>query len=199
VQSHLIYQRIRQMAAEKKVPVIAFVEDVAASGGYMIACAAEEIVADASSIVGSIGVVGASFGFTEAIKKLGIERRVYTAGEHKVMLDPFQPEDPEDVARLKALQADIHTQFIDLVKTSRGARLTGPEKTLFSGEYWVGSKALDYGLVDRIGDLRTVMKERYGEDVVLPLMTQPRGFLGRFVPGLYSAPKSNCSLADDFV
>src|SRR6185312_3538318 len=133
VQSHLIYQRIRQMAAEKKVPVIAFVEDVAASGGYMIACAAEEIVADASSIVGSIGVVGASFGFDEAIKRLGIERRVYTAGEHKVMLDPFRPEDPADVARLLAIQHDIHRHFIDLVKSSRRDKLTGPEKTLFSG------------------------------------------------------------------
>ena len=130
VQSHLIYQRIRQMAAEKKVPVIAFVEDVAASGGYMIACAAEEIVADASSIVGSIGVVGASFGFDEAIKRLGIERRVYTAGEHKVMLDPFQPEKPEDVEKLRSIQKEIHEDFIGLVKASRGARLSGPEQNL---------------------------------------------------------------------
>jgi signal peptide peptidase SppA len=182
VQSHLIYQRIRQMAAEKHVPVIAFVEDVAASGGYMIACAAEEIVADASSIVGSIGVVGASFGFDEAIKRLGIERRVYTAGEHKVMLDPFQPEKPEDVERLRALQQQIHTDFIGLVKASRGARLRGPEDDLFSGAYWTGRSALELGLVDRVGDLRAVLRERFGEDVLTPLIAASRGWLSRFAP-----------------
>src|SRR3954471_17020350 len=131
VQSHLIYRRIRELAAENKRPVIAFVEDVAASGGYMIACAADEIICDPSSIVGSIGVVGASFGAHEAIKKLGIERRVYTAGEKKVMLDPFLPENPEDVEHLKTIQREIHETFIGLVKQSRGARLTGPENTLF--------------------------------------------------------------------
>jgi signal peptide peptidase SppA len=179
VQSHLIYQRIRQMAAEKKVPVIAFVEDVAASGGYMIACAAEEIVADASSIVGSIGVVGASFGFDEAIKRLGIERRVYTAGEHKVMLDPFQPEKQEDVERLRSIQKEIHEDFIGLVKTSRGARLKGPEQDLFSGEYWTGRTALGFGLIDRIGDLRSVLRERFGEEVLTPLVAPSRGLLSR--------------------
>ena len=175
VQSHLIYQRIRQMAAEKKVPVIAFVEDVAASGGYMIACAAEEIVADASSIVGSIGVVGASFGFDEAIKRLGIERRVYTAGDHKVMLDPFQPEKPEDVERLRSIQKEIHEDFIGLVKTSRGARLSGPEQNLFSGEYWTGRKALAFGLIDRIGrpSLRAARALRRGGDYP-PGRTEPR-------------------------
>lgn len=182
VQSHFIYQRIRQMAAEKQVPVIAFVEDVAASGGYMIACAADEIIADASSIVGSIGVVGTSFGFDEAMKRLGIERRVYTAGEHKVMLDPFQPEKPEDVERLRAIQKEIHASFIDLVKTSRGARLAGPEKDLFSGQYWTGRTALEMGLVDRVGELRTVLRERYGEDVLTPLIAVSRGWLSRFAP-----------------
>jgi serine protease SohB len=184
VQSHLIFMRVKQLSKEKKLPVIAFVEDVAASGGYMIACAADEIIADASSIVGSIGVVGASFGFVDAIKKLGVERRIYTAGEHKVMLDPFKPEDPEDVARLKALQAEIHSNFIELVKGSRGARLTGPEKTLFSGEYWLAGTALSYGLIDRLGDLRTVMKERFGEDVLLPIILPARGLFSRFVPGM---------------
>jgi serine protease SohB len=179
VQSHLIYQRIRQMAAEKKVPVIAFVEDVAASGGYMIACAAEEIVADPSSIVGSIGVVGASFGFDEAMKRLGIERRVYTAGEHKVMLDPFQPENPEDVERLLSIQKEIHEDFIGLVKTSRGTRLSAPEQSVFSGEYWTGRTALAFGLIDRIGDLRSVLRERFGEEVVTPLIAPSRGLLGR--------------------
>ncbi len=179
VQSHLIYQRIRQMAAEKKVPVLAFVEDVAASGGYLIACAGEEIVADASSIVGSIGVVGASFGFDEAIKRLGIERRVYTAGEHKVMLDPFQPEKPEDVERLRSIQKEIHEDFIGLVKTSRGARLSGSEQNLFSGEYWTGRTALAFGLVDRIGDIRSVLRERFGEEVLMPLIAPSRGLLSR--------------------
>ena len=187
VQSHLIFSRIRLLAKEKKLPVIAFVEDVAASGGYMIACAADEIIGDESSIVGSIGVVGASFGFVDALQKLGIERRIYTAGDRKVMLDPFKPEDPEDVARIKALQAEIHSNFINLVKDSRGARLTGPEKTLFSGEYWLAGTALGYGLIDRMSDIRTVMKERYGEDVLLPVISQPRGFLSRFIPGMKTA------------
>src|SRR5215471_16827695 len=176
VQSHLIYARIRQLAAEKSVPVIAFVEDVAASGGYMLACAADEIVCDPSSIVGSISVVGASFGLHEAMHKLGIERRVYTAGEKKVMLDPFLPEKPEDVEHLKALQREVHETFIGLVQTSRGARLTGPENTLFSGEYWAAKTALGYGLIDRLGDLRSVLRERFGKGVMTPLVAAERGF-----------------------
>ena len=203
VQSHLIFARIRQLSAEKKLPVFAFVEDVAASGGYMIACAADEIIADTSSIVGSIGVVGASFGFVEALKKLGIERRVYTAGEHKVSLDPFQPEDPEDVARLKMLQAEIHNNFIDLVKTSRGTRLTGPEKTLFSGEYWIAGTALSYGLIDRVGDIRAAMKERFGDDVLLPVMSPVRGLFSRFIPRMSSSTQLvdavNVRLTDDIM
>jgi serine protease SohB len=187
VQSHLISRRIRQLADEKSVPVIAFVEDVAASGGYMIACAADEIVCDPSSIVGSIGVVGATFGVAEAIKKLGIERRVYTAGEKKVMLDPFLPEKPEDVEHLKAIQRDIHETFIALVKTSRGARLTGPENTVFSGEYWSARTALGYGLIDRLGDLRAVLRERFGEDVTTPLVSTERGWFGRRSPGVGAA------------
>jgi serine protease SohB len=184
VQSHVIFQRIRQLAAEKALPVIGFVEDVAASGGYMIACAADEIVCDASSIVGSIGVVGASFGFPEAIRKFGIERRIYTAGEHKAMLDPFLPENPEDVERLQAIQRQIHESFIALVKASRGAKLAGPEKTLFSGEYWAGTKAMEYGLVDRIGDLRSVLRERFGKNVLTPLISSERGWFGRRTQGV---------------
>jgi serine protease SohB len=200
VQSNLIYGRVRQLAAEKKLPVIAFVEDVAASGGYMIACAADEIVGDPSSIVGSIGVVGASFGFDQAIKKLGIERRIYTAGEHKVMLDPFKPEDPEDVARLNAIQLEIHRTFIDLVKSSRGARLTGPEKTLFSGEYWTASTARGYGLVDRIGDIRSVLRERFGDKVETPIVTSSRGWFGRSVPGVeWSQMFDRAGFADEIV
>jgi serine protease SohB len=184
VQSHLIYRRIRQLAAEKSVPVIAFVEDVAASGGYMIACAADEIVCDPSSIVGSIGVVGASFGAAEAIKKLGIERRVYTAGEKKVTLDPFLPENPEDVEHLKTIQREIHETFIGLVKTSRGARLTGPENTLFSGEYWGAKTAQGFGLIDRLGDLRSVLRERFGDEVIMPLVSSERGLFGRRAQGV---------------
>lgn len=184
VQSHIIFQRIRQLAAEKALPVIGFVEDVAASGGYMIACAADEIVCDVSSIVGSIGVIGASFGFQEAIRKFGIERRIYTAGEHKGMLDPFLPANPEDVERLQVIQRQIHESFIALVKTSRGAKLAGPEKTLFSGEYWAGTKAMEYGLVDRIGDLRSVLRERFGKNVLTPLISPERGWFGRRTPGV---------------
>ena len=187
VQSHLIYRRIRQLAAEKGRRVIAFAEDVAASGGYMIACAGDEIICDASSIVGSIGVVGGSFGFTRLMEKLGIERRLYTSGEHKAMLDPFLPENPEDVEKLKAVQREIHEGFIDLVKRSRGARLTGPEKTLFSGEYWTGSKAVELGLADGIGDLRATLRARFGDDVVTPLVAPARGWFGRVQPGVAAA------------
>src|SRR3978361_1903415 len=135
-QSHLIHRRIRALADEKKVPVLAFVEDVAASGGYMIACAADEIVADASSIVGSIGVVGGSFGFDKLIEKIGIERRLYTSGENKAMLDPFLPEKPEDVEKLKAIQREIHDSFIALVKARRGGKLDSRETALFTRDYW---------------------------------------------------------------
>jgi signal peptide peptidase SppA len=184
VQSHMIYQRIRALAAEKGRPVIAFTEDVAASGGYMIACAADEIICDASSIVGSIGVVGGTFGFAKLIDKLGIERRLYTSGEHKAMLDPFLPEKPEDVDRLKAVQREIHDDFIALVKQSRGARLTGPEKDLFSGEYWTGRRAVELGLADSIGDLRTTLRERFGDQVATPLVSAERSLFGRTRPGI---------------
>jgi signal peptide peptidase SppA len=184
VQSHLIYRRIRELAVENKRPVIAFAEDVAASGGYMIACAADEIICDPSSIVGSIGVVGGSFGFVKLMDKLGIERRLYTSGENKATLDPFLPEKPEDVERLKAIQQEIHESFIDLVKGSRGARLKGPEKTLFSGEYWTGSTAIELGLADGIGDLRTTLRARFGDDVVTPLVSPARGWFGRVQPGV---------------
>src|SRR3978361_2164542 len=150
VQSRQIYLRIRQLAAEKKLPVLVFVEDVAASGGYMIACAGDEIFCDPSSILGSIGVVVGSFGFVDLIKKVGVERRLYTAGEHKAMLDPFLPENPEDVARLKQLQREIHAIFIGLVKDSRGARLKGTDDLLFTGEYWAGEKSVSLGLADAI-------------------------------------------------
>jgi signal peptide peptidase SppA len=177
VQSRQIYLRIRQLAAEKKLPVLVFVEDVAASGGYMIACAGDEIFCDPSSILGSIGVVGGSFGFQELIKRVGIERRLYTAGEHKAMLDPFLPENPDDVARVKALQREIHAIFIALVKQSRGGRLKGADDVLFTGEYWAGETSVSLGLADAIGDLRSTLRARYGEKVLTPVIAPATGLL----------------------
>jgi signal peptide peptidase SppA len=177
VQSRQIYLRIRQLAAEKKLPVLVFVEDVAASGGYMIACAGDEIFCDPSSILGSIGVVGGSFGFQELIKKVGVERRLYTAGAHKAMLDPFLPENPDDVARVKALQREIHAIFISLVKESRGSRLKGAEDVLFTGEYWAGETSISLGLADAIGDLRSTLKARYGDKVLTPVIAPSTGML----------------------
>ena len=206
VQSHLIFKRIRALADEKQVPVFAFVEDVAASGGYMIACAADEIICDNASIVGSIGVIGASFGFHKLIDKIGVERRVYTAGENKAMLDPFQPEKPEDVERFHKIQQDIHDGFIALVKSRRGAKLDSRESALFSGEFWTGRRGLELGLVDAIGDLRAVLRERYGEKVRTPLIAE-RGLFGRSKPGVLGGVTGgglaslwgNPSLAEDLV
>jgi ClpP class serine protease len=149
----------------------------------MLACAADEIVCDPFSIVGSIGVVGASFGFPKLMEKLGVERRVYTAGERKVMLDPFQPEKPDDLKRIKAIQKDIHEHFIALVKARRGAKLTGTDKILFSGEFWTAQAAIELGLADRVGDLRSSLRERYGEKVRTPLVEPKRGLLTRWLPG----------------
>src|SRR3984957_1648282 len=177
VQSRQIYLRIRQLAAEKKLPVLVFVEDVAASGGYMLACAGDEIFCDPSSILGSIGVVGGSFGFQELIKKVGIERRLYTAGEHKAMLDPFLPENPDDVARVKALQREIHAIFIALVKQSRGSRLKRADDELFTGEYWAGETSVSFGLADAIGDLRSTLRARYGDKVLTPVIAPATGML----------------------
>jgi signal peptide peptidase SppA len=201
VQSHQIYARIRQLATEKKLPVLAFVEDVAASGGYMIACAGDEIFCDPSSILGSIGVVGGTFGFTELIKKVGIERRVYTSGANKVQLDPFLPENPEDVTRLKAIQRDIHDGFIDLVKASRGTRLKSEGDYLFTGEYWAGERAVKLGLADGIGDLRSVLRVRYGEKVRMPVIAPPTGLLASLTgrkPGA-GVMISAAGLADEMI
>jgi signal peptide peptidase SppA len=177
VQSRQIYLRIRQLAAEKKLPVLVFVEDVAASGGYMIACAGDEIFCDPSSIMGSIGVVGGSFGFPELIKRIGVERRLYTAGEHKGMLDPFLPENPDDVARVKVIQREIHAAFIALVKERRGARLKGADDVLFTGEYWAGETSVALGLADAVGDPRSTLRARYGDKVVTPVVAPSTGLL----------------------
>jgi signal peptide peptidase SppA len=172
VQSALIAKRIRDLAEEHDVKVFAFAEDVAASGGYWLACAADEIYAQKSSIIGSIGVVSSGFGFPELIKKWGIERRVYTAGEQKAILDPFQPEKRADIKRLKELQADIHNDFKEMVAQRRGEKLKGEEKVLYSGEFWTGKRALSLGLIDGIGDLRSVMREKFGDKVKLKLISE---------------------------
>ncbi|WP_247887069.1 S49 family peptidase [Azospirillum sp. SYSU D00513] len=182
VQSALIAKRIRDLATEKKVPVFAFCEDVAASGGYWLACAADEIWADDSSIIGSIGVVSSGFGLHEFIQRHGIERRVHTAGEKKVLLDAFSPEREDAVAHLKSIQADIHESFKAMVRARRGARLNGPEEDLFSGSFWAGRKALELGLIDGIGDLRSILRGRFGEKVRLRVIQEDRRWFRR--PGL---------------
>ena len=185
-QSDLICRRIRDLAEEKEVPVLAFCEDVAASGGYWLACAADEIYVRETSIVGSIGVISAGFGFPELLQRIGVERRLHTAGDKKSMLDPFQAEKPKDVARLKGIQKELHETFQDLVRERRGPRLKGGDKTLFSGEFWTGAKAVELGLVDGLGELRQTLRARYGDKVVLkrvdgerPWWRRRLGFAGR--------------------
>jgi signal peptide peptidase SppA len=179
VQSAQIAKRIRDLARERDVPVIAFVEDIAASGGYWLACAGDEIFADASSIVGSIGVVSAGFGFQELIAKIGVERRVHTSGARKAMLDPFRPEQPDDVALLGALQRDVHESFKAQVRERRGRRLKADEAALFNGEVWSGRRALELGLVDGLGDLRSVLRQRFGDRIRLVPVGGRRGWLSR--------------------
>ena len=186
VQSRLIFRRIRDMAAEKEKKVFVFVEDLAASGGYMIALAGDEIVADPSSIVGSIGVVAAGFGFPELIKRIGVQRRVYTAGKNKMTLDPFQAEKKADVDHLKSLQLEIHQVFIDLVRERRGDRLADDED-LFTGMFWSGMRGKELGLVDEIGDMRSFLKDRFGDKTKLRLISMPRGLFGRRVSGVGAA------------
>ncbi|MCD2180705.1 S49 family peptidase [Rhizobium sp. GN54] len=185
VQSRLIFQRIRDLAAEKNKRVLVFVEDVAASGGYMIALAGDEIFADPTSIVGSIGVVSGGFGFPELLKKIGVERRVYTAGENKVILDPFKPERESDIDYLKSLQVEIHAVFIDMVKARRGTRLAD-DPDIFSGLFWTGQRGLALGLIDGLADMRGEIRRRYGANAALRLVSPARGLFGRKVPGVGS-------------
>ncbi|WP_035831705.1 S49 family peptidase [Kaistia adipata] len=182
VQSHQIFKRIRALAEEHKKEVVVAVEDVAASGGYMIALAGDVVIADQSSIVGSIGVVSAGFGFEKLIEKIGVERRVYTAGESKAMLDPFKPEKESDIQHLKSLQRDVHDMFIELVRSRRGERLAD-DPTLFSGAFWSGTRGLELGLVDRIGDLRSYLRGRFGDTMRMALIAPKRGVLARFGGG----------------
>jgi signal peptide peptidase SppA len=167
VQSALLFRRIRELADEKRIPVISFAEDVAASGGYWLALAGDEIFSEETSILGSIGVISASFGFAQLIGRLGVERRLHTAGERKSLLDPFLPENPSDVERLTALQQDIHRAFKEHVQRRRAGKIDAADETLFSGDVLTGRMALDRGLVDGIGELRTVMRARYGDKVKL--------------------------------
>ena len=191
VQSSLIFKRLRQLADEKKKKVVVFCEDVAASGGYYLAVAGDEIYADAASIVGSIGVISASFGLDKAIGRLGIERRVYTAGLNKGSLDPFMPEKPDDIERLKALQRDVHDVFIGVVKDRRAGRLRGPDSELFSGAFWSAARALDLGLIDGVSDVRSKMREMHGDKVALKVVPLSGGGL---LSRLRRAPGSDSML-----
>ena len=179
VQSHLIYKFIRAQAKKNKKKVMVFAEDVAASGGYLIACAGDEIYANSSSIIGSIGVIYSSFGFTELIKKIGVERRVHTAGKNKSSLDPFQEEKLEDIERLKNIQLDLHKDFIKVVEESRGIKLKKDNIELFSGEFWAGSKAKELGLIDGLGNANEILKEKFGEDVVIKKFEKPKGWFSK--------------------
>ena len=180
VQSHLIYSYIRQLADKKKIKVLIFAEDVAASGGYLISCAGDEIYANSSSIIGSIGVISASFGFKELIKKIGIERRVYTAGKNKSTLDPFTDEKQEDINRLKSIQLELHADFIKVVEESRGSKLKDPEKNnIFTGEFWTGSAALKLGLIDGIGNADQILKVKFGDKVVIKKFEKQKGFIAK--------------------
>jgi len=179
VQSHLIFSFIRQQAKKNKKKVIVFAEDVAASGGYLIACAGDEIYANSSSIIGSIGVIYSSFGFTELIKKIGVERRVHTAGKNKSTLDPFLDEKKDDIERLKKIQLDLHKDFIDVVEKSRSSKLKKLQVELFSGEFWSGRKAKELGLIDEIGNASQVLKDKFGEDVVIKKFEKSKSWLSR--------------------
>ena len=180
VQSHLIHDYIRQLAKKNEKKVIVFAEDVAASGGYLIACAGDEIYANSSSIVGSIGVISASFGFQDAIKKIGVQRRVYTAGKNKSTLDPFKEEKEEDIERIKKLQLELHSDFIEVVKKSRGAKLKDPEKNnTFTGEFWSGSASIKLGLIDGIGNAEQILREKFGEDIVIKKLEKQKSFIAK--------------------
>lgn len=195
VQSELIVMRIRELSIEKEIPVYAFAQDVAASGGYMLALAGEEIYAHQASIVGSIGVINSGFGYPAAIEKLGIERRVYTAGESKSLLDPFKPEVEKDVKMMKNLLKEIHDFFKNFVKEARGDRLKGIQKTIFSGQVWNGTEAAKMGLIDGVGDMRSVMKEKLGDDVKFKRIKEEKSFL----KGMLGMRGQNSSIADDVI
>ena len=180
VQSHLIYKFIREQAKKNKKKVIIFTEDVAASGGYLIACSGDEIYANSSSIIGSIGVISASFGFKNLIEKIGVQRRVYTAGKNKSTLDPFLDEKEEDINRLKNIQLELHQDFIDVVEESRGSKLKkNSDIELFSGEFWTGKKAKELGLIDGLGNADQILREKFGDEVEIKKFGKPKGWLAK--------------------
>jgi signal peptide peptidase SppA len=179
VQSAQIASYIRHLSQEKKTPVFAFAEDVAASGGYWLSLAADEIYADPMSVVGSIGVISAGFGFQGLMERIGVERRVHAQGNNKSLLDPFQPEDPEGVKRLTDIQSDMHRQFIGAVKQRRGDRLVAEDDVIFNGDIWTGERALELGLVDGLGDMRTIVRRKYGPDVRFLTVRRPMSWLER--------------------
>lgn len=205
VQSSLILKRIRALADEFEKKVHVFCEDVAASGGYYISLGGDEIYAEPSSIVGSIGVISSGFGFVEAIDKLGVQRRIYTAGRSKAILDPFLPEKPDDIEHLAALQRDAHDVFIGAVKERRAGKLKGPDGELFSGAFWSGKQALEYGLIDGISDIRTRMRELYGDKVKLKVVPIERpGLLSRLrrapaLDGLADLTSRDGTLTDELL
>ena len=185
VQSSLIANRISRLAKRNKVKVIAFCEDVAASGGYWLACAADDIYADKNTIVGSIGVISSGFGFHQLIERQGIERRVYTAGEDKSILDPFRPQKQRDIKKLKKLQEQIHSNFIKHVKKSRGSKIQSDD--VFSGEFWLGDEAFEIGLIDGVGQLESIIEEKYGYDCKLVQVTSKKSFLSRLGKSTYQS------------
>jgi len=197
-QSDLIARRIRDWAEEKDVPVLVFCEDVAASGGYWLACSGDEIYLRETSIVGSIGVISAGFGFPALLDKIGVERRLHTAGDKKSLLDPFRPEDPGDVDRLKGVQHDIHEAFKETVRQRRASRLKAEEAELFSGEFWVGRKAIERGLADGLGEMRGILRARYGDNVVLKRVDGGRPWWRRRL-GLRPAARDGAGMAGDWV
>lgn len=198
VQSSLIAARIRQLSDESELPVMAFCEDVAASGGYWLAAAADEIFVDRSSIVGSIGVISSGFGFTEAIKKLGIQRRMHTAGDNKSFLDPFSPENKKDVERLKSIQGDMHETFRNYVTERRGDKLPD-DPEVFSGAFWTGSKAIEMGLVDHVGEIRQVLRDKFGDKVQTPLIRADRSWFARRFSGTSVGPGDVSMMAEGVV
>lgn len=186
VQSELIYNFIREQSAEKKIPVYSFAQDLAASGGYFLLLAGDEIYAHNSSIVGSIGVIFSSFGFVDLIKKIGVDRRVYTEGKNKAILDPFLPEDQQNIEILKQAQRDIFESFTDLVKSRREGKLKASEDKIFTGAFWSGKKAYELGLVDAISDMRSKMKEKFGDDVEIIHISAKKSFIKNLISEKFS-------------
>jgi len=178
VQSEMIAKRIRELSEKNSVPVLAFVEDVAASGGYWLACAADEIFASKASIVGSIGVVSSGFGFDKAIEKIGVDRRLYTSGDNKAILDPFLPEKKDEVKRLKNIQKQLHQQFISFVKSRRGSKIDDKNKEIFTGAFWSGEESLEIGLIDGFGEMKATLKERFGDSVKIKEFAPKKKFFG---------------------